>query len=136
MNAGIGDYIKEHRAELGLNQTELAAKAKMTRSHLAVLESGKVNLPNADLRRRIAQALGVSHLDVLVACGEIRPDEIEPLQIQGVQPNDPVMDQLIEKLRRIDPAYTHIAEGFLDNLVRPDLDPRNRVHHEANEANK
>lgn len=124
MPTGIGAYIKSKRAELGLNQTELAERAEMTRSHLAVIESGKVNLPNADLRRRIARALGVSHLDILVAAGEITRDELQEDGIIGTVEPDPVRAELIASLNRLPLTGDRPAaiRGLID--VYADIDRR------------
>lgn len=78
MDTGIGAFISRRRDELGLTQTALAERVGLKRSHLSLIESGKIALPSADVRRRIAAELGVRHVDLLVIAGELAPDEIDP----------------------------------------------------------
>lgn len=80
----LGASIREWRLGLGLQQGELAAKAEIPQAALSDIERGKTKLPNADIRRRLAKALGVSHLDILIAAGEITTDEIAKAGMTGV----------------------------------------------------
>ena len=54
MNGTLGARIVARRTRLGWNQTDLAARAGVTRAHLSQVESGKIALPTADFRRRLA----------------------------------------------------------------------------------
>jgi transcriptional regulator with XRE-family HTH domain len=55
----IGTMLRELRAAKGLTQEDLAKKAKVTRSYVAMLETvGKKN-PSIQVLRRLAKALGV-----------------------------------------------------------------------------
>lgn len=72
----LGEVIRHLRGQLNLNQKELADVLGIQRAYLSQIESGKIGLPNADLRRRIAAALHVRHIDLLVAAGELFPEEI------------------------------------------------------------
>lgn len=72
----LAEYLKQKREEQGILASQLADKAGLTRSHISEIERGKIALPNADIRRRLAAALGVSHLDLLVAAGEITEAEL------------------------------------------------------------
>lgn len=72
----LGSYIKQRRELLGISQTDLAANLDMPRAHLAQIESRKIALPNAGLRRRLAAVLGVRHVDLLVAAGELDVTEV------------------------------------------------------------
>lgn len=69
-------------------QGELAERAGINRAHLSQIESGKIALPNADLRRKLATALGVSHLELLVVAGEIEPEEVQQAGAEGVLKED------------------------------------------------
>jgi transcriptional regulator with XRE-family HTH domain len=75
MANGFGPAIRRRREALGLNQTELAERAGVQRAHLSEVERGKIALPNADFRRKIAEALGMSHAALLVAAGELTAEE-------------------------------------------------------------
>lgn len=76
MANGLGEFVRKRRIELGLTQERVAAAAGVGRAHLSQIESGKIELPNVDLRRRLAAALDVSHLDLLVVAGELDADEV------------------------------------------------------------
>lgn len=54
---GVGSYVRQWREDHGLSQTELAELMGMQRAHLSQIESGKIALPSADIRRRLAKAL-------------------------------------------------------------------------------
>lgn len=79
---GLGAYVKREREARGWTQRELAVRANLltpkgepNRTLVAQLETGrtKVSLP-ASLRA-IARAFGVTHLDLLVAAGELTREE-------------------------------------------------------------
>ena len=53
----IGEAVRERRLELGLSQTEVAARAAMTQPALSRLEAGGV-IPTIPVLDRIATALG------------------------------------------------------------------------------
>ena len=72
----LGSFIRHRREVLGLTQESVADAANIGRSHLSQIESGKIGLPNANIRRRLAEILRVSHVDLLVAAGEISAAEI------------------------------------------------------------
>ena len=55
----LATVIRELREREGLTQEELAKRAKITRSHLALLEAGHRKNPSLDILRRVARALGV-----------------------------------------------------------------------------
>jgi len=99
--SGFADYIRQRREAIGQPQGEVADAAGITRPYMSQLESGKVKTPGADIRRRLAQALGVTHLDLLVAAGELTSDEVAPKE-----PSDPVLEDvfagLIPMARRIE----------------------------------
>lgn len=69
-------YITDRREAVGLSQSELAARAGITRSLMSAIETGKIGLPSIDKRRALAEALRVRHIDLLVAAGEITEDEL------------------------------------------------------------
>ena len=109
MTAGLGAFIKDRRQQLGITQTELAERSALTKSHLSAIESGKIGLPNADIRRKLAEALGVTHLDLLVAAGELTAGEARALGggLTG-QDADPRKERIYALLRTAaipDPYY-------------------------------
>jgi transcriptional regulator with XRE-family HTH domain len=102
MNGGLGSYIKQRRAELGMSQADLTVASGVSKSHLSQIELGKIALPNADLRRRLAAALKVSHLDLLIAAGEISADELTELGKTGQVALSETQESMIELVKRID----------------------------------
>jgi transcriptional regulator with XRE-family HTH domain len=51
--------LRELRDDRKLTQEELAKRAKITRSHLSLLESGHRKNPSLNVLKRLADALGV-----------------------------------------------------------------------------
>ena len=110
----LGEYVRDRRTELGLTVTALAESAELSKSEISALERGRIGLPGADKRRRLAAALGVSHLDVLIAAGEITAAEIEGKQ--GVVRHDPTdpLQQLIAAAERV--PNRELLRGVTDML--------------------
>lgn len=77
----LGRFIREQRERWGWSQVELAERVTelgypMLGAYVSQIETGKTKWPGPRMRRTIAQALGVSHLDMLIAAGEIDPGEL------------------------------------------------------------
>jgi transcriptional regulator with XRE-family HTH domain len=85
----------------GITQMELARRAEIGGPHVTQIESGKIGLPSVEVRRRLAQAMGVSHLDLLLAAGEISANEIQKLGVKGVAIDAPEIDELVDDLRAV-----------------------------------
>jgi len=120
--ATLGTTIRDKRTELGMLQGELALRARIPQAALSDIERGKTKLPNADIRRRLAMVLGVSHLDLLVAAGEITERELASADAVGVvelAPDDPRRDlkALIDRVawteERVD-TVRRIIGGWYD----------------------
>ncbi len=56
----LSKALKRLRARAGLNQLELAQKARVDQGYLSMLERGKKRNPGALILARIAKALGVT----------------------------------------------------------------------------
>jgi len=93
-NSGIGAFVREKRESLGLTQTALAGKTGISRARMSQIEGGAVALPGADHRRRLATALNVRHIELLVAAGELTEDEIS--DVAPLVSNDPDIDIIAE----------------------------------------
>jgi len=61
----LAKALKQLRESRDLTQAELAEKAQMRQSYLAMLESGDRANPSLDLLQRLAKALGVSVSELL-----------------------------------------------------------------------
>lgn len=118
----LGAYIKARRATLSMSQRDLATAADVPQPALSDVERERIKLPNADIRRRLAKALGVSHLDLLIEAGEITREEIEPLRVQGTVTEDPVRAELLDKLARVRLTEDRVdgIEGILDRWLKFD----------------
>lgn len=55
----LSTMLRELRVQRDLTQEELAKRAKITRSHLSLLEAGHRKNPSLDVLKRLARALGV-----------------------------------------------------------------------------
>lgn len=109
-----GQVVLERRRELGLSQATLADRAGVGRSHLSLIENGKVELPEPDLRERIAKALGSTDAEVMRQAGMGKPiaqvREVAPLaEVVGEPPVGP-RERLAELLPLLDERQAvHLA---------------------------
>jgi len=60
----LGKNIKSYRKQLGMTQEDLAKRAGVNRSHLAMIENSRHNVL-VETIERLAQALGVTAGDLL-----------------------------------------------------------------------
>lgn len=72
----LAGFVRAARERLGMTVTGLADRSGLTKSEISGIESGRIKLPGADKRRRLADALAVRHVDVLMAAGEISAEEL------------------------------------------------------------
>lgn len=61
----IGDRVALFRRERGLNLSELAAAAKLSKSYVSSIEAGETPRPSGETLYAIAEALGVTMSDLL-----------------------------------------------------------------------
>ena len=121
MATAIGDYVRELSADR--SQTVIADAAGLQRAHLSEIERGKIALPNADIRRRLAKALGVSHLDLLVAAGEITRAELGSVEGRvEVDPDDPRQ----ALAARVGAALLDASDVTMFNLMLDNIEGRAR----------
>lgn len=130
MNGTLGAYIAARREALGLNQTELATRATVPRTTVNRIETGTTQLPSPDIRRKLAAVLGVSHLDLLIAAGEITEAEIAPLGVTGAVAPDPVRARLVDRLERVRLTAERVGllESVFERMLRFDRDAEQAVH--------
>lgn len=91
MASTLAGFVRDRRDVLDLTQTELARKAGVPRTTVNRVEKGITKLPEADVRRKLARALHVTHIELLIAAGQITAEEI-PAQIVS-----PSADRLIRE---------------------------------------
>lgn len=101
-----------------MTATALANEAGLTKSHLSQIEQGKISFPNADIRRRVATALGVSHLELLIAAGEITEDEITRAGAVSTVQDGPIESELIAAIRahNWESSEAEFVKLFLENM--------------------
>ena len=115
MSTPLGDFVKSKRDRAGWSQARLAEEVGTSPAYISQIESGRVSLPGADLRRGIAKAIGVCHLDLLVESGELTRDELEStVGVIERRPDDPA-EQLIEAIRSA--GLNEDEVGAIRNLV-------------------
>ena len=61
----VGRVLKGQREGKGLNQVQLAKKAKVTTAYVSLLEAGKKKNPSLAVLQRLAKALGVPVTELL-----------------------------------------------------------------------
>ena len=64
LQVALGRAVKEHRRKAELSQDNLAAEAKVHRTYVPQLESGRINCTIRNLEK-IAQALGLTAGELL-----------------------------------------------------------------------
>lgn len=115
MSEGLAGFVARRRSELGLTQEGLAERAGVSRDIVAGIESGKSKRPEPENRRRIAAALGLRHVDLLVATGDLLPDEIADTAPRWPRddPDRVRLWELIEALPKGALAYTLRTLGLI-----------------------
>lgn len=94
----LGDLLRDRRAALGMTQVELAEQAGVNQPLVSDIERGKTKLSNPDARRRIARALQVRHVDMLVAAGELYPEEVPGGEVEPRPFKYPEIVDLLESV--------------------------------------
>lgn len=110
----IGELVRERRLALGLSQVELARRSGISQTYLSNMERGRVQLPDVEVRRRLAEALRMSHVDLLVAAGELEPHEL-PGNAEAVKP---VVVGLSAKIDELPADLRRAVERVVDDLHR------------------
>jgi transcriptional regulator with XRE-family HTH domain len=112
---GIGGYIRAQREARGWTQIDLAARARVNRAHLSQVEIGRIALPSADMRRKIAAALGVRHVDLLIAAGELTDDEIPQAgAAPDAFPHDATKGQIVEQLATLNASEAANVSAYIE----------------------
>lgn len=121
MHEGLGAFVKARRELLGKTLTELATAAELSKSELSALEKGRIKLPGADKRRRLARSLGLLPYELLIAAGEYDPvlDGVPPTTTDATPP-DPVKRRYLAMIEamQMDEAAVLILESNLPALLR------------------
>ena len=121
----LAAFVRERLTALGVSQTQLADRAGLSKSDINGIVQGRIKLPGPEKRRELAKALGVSHLDLLVAAGEITEQEIAATGAVGVIERDPDdrRERLIQRIREMPDGFgvdegLEVALGVLEAAVK------------------
>ncbi len=112
VTGGLGEVVRTRRKTLGMSQSELAAKVGVTQTYISNMELDRVQLPNVQIRRDLSEALRMSHLELLMAIGEIRQDEVP-----GAASVRPVIYGLLELLDGLPPASRLAVEQVIRDVA-------------------
>jgi len=124
--SSIGDLIRKRwLAVAGRTQKSLSDESGVSTSDINALLKGKVLLPGADKRRRLAKVLGVSHLDLLIIAGEITEGEARGAGANPIIERDPNArrERLIQRIREMPDGFgvdegLEVALGVLEAAVK------------------
>lgn len=108
----IGALLRERRLALGLSQVELARRVGISQTYLSNMERGRIQLPDVEVRRRLAEALRMSHVELLVAAGELDAHEL-PGDAEAVKP---VVVGLSAKIDELPAEARRAVERIVDDL--------------------
>lgn len=108
----LGSLIRNQRMDLNLTQVEVADRVGISQTYLSNLERGRVHLPDVEVRRRLAEALRLSHVDILIAAGELDAHEL-PGSVDAVRP---VVVGLAAKLDILPQDVRRAVERVIDDL--------------------
>lgn len=122
VDTDLAAYVAARRAELGLTQQELADRSGLKRDVIAGIETRKSKLPEPETRRKLARGLGVTHERLLIAAGQLLPEEAsrvtEPRRFSPDSPYEAVLDILNRMDEREAQALAE-AGDILISLRRP-----------------
>ena len=94
-----------------------------TTTTISAWRRGKVTLPQIETRRQLANELGVSHLELLVALGELADHEVklpDDPRSEAVRHLSPVIDRYtwqqgdIDRIARVIQSLGEMREGTFD----------------------
>lgn len=119
-NQSLPELVARRIDELGTSQRKYAERIGTSQTWVNQMLQGRITLPSADVRRRLARDLGISHLDVLVASGEITRDEVEHGGVLSRDPVAGVPSSIVETLRRMrwDDDITSFMQITIDASVK------------------
>ena len=75
-NMTIARLLSDHFRDTGEKQAEFARRVGLTPQTVIQLARGDIKVPTADIRRRLARAFRLRHVDILVMTGELAADEL------------------------------------------------------------
>lgn len=121
MSETLAGYVERKRMALGLNQTELATRAGIPPTTMNRIERGVTKLPEAGIRRPLAKALGVRHVDLLIAAGELTEDEVDASE-EGTMlfrfDRDETVREIASLLAVLDPVHDAVTIAAFQSIAQ------------------
>lgn len=102
----FGQWLERKRNAAGLNQTELAARSRVTKATISLYEQDRVEQPRPKQLVKIAKALGVSI------------EEIRDAASQRSKPQN--LEQLLEILEHLGVENLHLSDHDRFRTATPD----------------
>jgi len=73
----LGAYVRARREEQGLSQSEVARRSGVPQAYLSEIERGWKRRPSAEMRGKVAEALGIPVVELLIASGDVTRADLE-----------------------------------------------------------
>lgn len=107
--ANLSSYIRELREKMGLQQNQLAEKAGISPAALSLIENGERKRPTLVVLRKLATALEIDVVELMVNGGLIDPEEASteisstgPVMVfgSGIFPEgNPVLEKMFKAMK-------------------------------------
>ena len=118
----LGYYIKNKRLQKNIGLREMAEMLKISPAYLSNLESGKHNMTNPLLLKKIAKILKIDHLKLFKIIGYTDKDmsdlkkEIMSELIEEI--SDIEIGKIIEELMKMEPEKVFLVKEYIGLLNR------------------
>ena len=118
----LGYYIKNKRLQKNIGLREMAEMLKISPAYLSNLESGKHNMTNPLLHKKIAKILKIDHLKLFKIIGYTDKDmsdlkkEIMSELIEEI--SDIEIGKIIEELMKMEPEKVFLVKEYIGLLNR------------------
>lgn len=76
----LGDFIKENRTKMNMSRNALAVKAGISHTEIMRIETNQRRLPSLKVLCSIADALCISHEEILKYAGYSPSDDLSPIE--------------------------------------------------------
>lgn len=73
--ANFGEYLKKKRSDKGLSMRELERRSEISQAYISQIERSPDKIPQPDVVRKLAAALGIPSTEMMIVAGHITQDE-------------------------------------------------------------
>ncbi len=128
MSTTLGQYLRDLRKQRAWSQVDAAKRIGIEQTTVSALERNRTALPTMNILHNIADAYGVSEVNLLQASGYIRPTTAEKAgeQLSLSQEETTLLSDL-RRLRELEPLATYTITQALQQI----LTTLNRLHEKA-----